>query len=168
MVKGLYTAYSGLTLQQKRLDLVSNNLANSLTTGYKKEGLTAQSFDTVYGIKVNDSSVNYVNQYIGDLNLGAKIGESYRCWDQGALRSTESEFDFALSGSGFFSIEFTNKSGTTSTMYTRDGAFQINADGYLLTKDGDYVLGENGYIQIPTNTDEFSVDVLGNRGQHGF
>ena len=74
MVKGLYTAYSGLTLQQKRLDLVSNNLANSLTTGYKKEGLTAQSFDTVYGIKVNDSSVNYVNQYIGDLNLGAKIG----------------------------------------------------------------------------------------------
>ena len=83
--------------------------------------------------------------------------ESYRCWDQGALRSTESEFDFALSGSGFFSIEFTNKSGTTSTMYTRDGAFQINADGYLLTKDGDYVLGENGYIQIPTNTDEFSV-----------
>lgn len=162
MVKGLYTSYAGLTLQQKRLDLVSNNLANALTTGYKKEGLTAQSFDTVYGIKVKDSSVNYVNQYIGDLNLGAKIGESYRNWDQGALRETENEFDFALSGDGFFSIEFTSKSGTTSTKYTRDGSFQINSEGYLLTKDGDYVLGENGYIQIPTTTDEFSVDVLGN------
>mgnify|MGYP002896437768 CR=1 FL=1 len=45
MVKGLYTAYSGLTVQQKRLDVVSNNLANATTTGYKKEGLTTQSFN---------------------------------------------------------------------------------------------------------------------------
>ena len=52
MVKGLYTAYSGLTVQQKRLDVVSNNLANATTTGYKKEGLTTQSFKDVYGIKV--------------------------------------------------------------------------------------------------------------------
>jgi len=162
MVKGLYSSYSGLTLQQKRLDLVSNNLANSLTTGYKKEGMSAQSFDSVYGIKINDSSVNYVNQRIGDMHLGAKIGETYRDWSQGALRSTESEFDFALAGSGLFSIEYTSKSGETTTMYTRDGSFQINKDGYLLTKDGDYVLGENGRIQIPTDTAEFSVDVLGN------
>ena len=54
MVKGLYTAYSGLTVQQKRLDVVSNNLANATTTGYKKEGLTTQSFKDVYGIKVKD------------------------------------------------------------------------------------------------------------------
>ena len=54
MVKGLYTAYSGLTVQQKRLDVVSNNLANATTTGYKKEGLTTQSFKDVYGIKFKD------------------------------------------------------------------------------------------------------------------
>ena len=48
MVKGLYTAYSGLTVQQKRLDVVSNNLANATTTGYKKEGLTTQSFKNFY------------------------------------------------------------------------------------------------------------------------
>ncbi|WP_027436997.1 flagellar hook-basal body protein [Lachnospira multipara] len=162
MVKGLYTSYSGLTLQQKRLDLVSNNLANSLTTGYKKEGMSAQSFDTVYGIKIKDSSVNYINQQIGNMNLGVKIGETYRDWEQGALRATENEFDFALAGSGLFSIEYTSKQGETTTMYTRDGAFQINKDGYLLTKDGDFVLGENGRIQIPTDTEEFSVDVLGN------
>ena len=52
MVKGLYTAYSGLTVQQKRLDVVSNNLANATTTGYKKEGLTTQSCKDVYCIKV--------------------------------------------------------------------------------------------------------------------
>ena len=50
MVKGLYTAYSGLTVQQKRLDVVSNNLANATTTGYKKEGLTTQSFKDVYSL----------------------------------------------------------------------------------------------------------------------
>ena len=76
MVKGLYTAYSGLTVQQKRLDVVSNNLANATTTGYKKEGLTTQSFKDVYGIKVKDETVGYINQNIGTLNLGAKVGES--------------------------------------------------------------------------------------------
>ena len=58
MVKGLYTAYSGLTVQQKRLDVVSNNLANATTTGYKKEGLTTQSFKDVYGIKVKSEYRN--------------------------------------------------------------------------------------------------------------
>ena len=88
MVKGLYTAYSGLTVQQKRLDVVSNNLANATTTGYKKEGLTTQSFKDVYGIKVKDETVGYINQNIGTLNLGAKIGESFRSWDQGSFQNT--------------------------------------------------------------------------------
>ena len=67
MVKGLYTAYSGLTVQQKRLDVVSNNLANATTTGYKKEGLTTQSFKDVYGNKVKDEKVGYINKNIGKL-----------------------------------------------------------------------------------------------------
>ena len=143
MVKGLYTAYSGLTVQQKRLDVVSNNLANATTTGYKKEGLTTQSFKDVYGIKVKDETVGYINQNIGTLNLGAKVGESFRSWDQGSFQNTGNTFDFALSGSGLFSISFTNKAGETSTLYTRDGSFQMNREGYLVTKDGDYVLGES-------------------------
>ena len=129
MVKGLYTAYSGLTVQQKRLDVVSNNLANATTTGYKKEGLTTQSFKDVYGIKVKDETVGYINQNIGTLNLGAKIGESFRSWDQGSFQNTGNTFDFALSGSGLFSISFTNKAGETSTLYTRDGSFQMNREG---------------------------------------
>ena len=63
MVRGLYTAYTGLVNQQKRLDIVSNNLANSTTTGYKKEGMTTQSFDSVYGIKVKDETVGYTVSY---------------------------------------------------------------------------------------------------------
>lgn len=161
MVKGLYTAYSGLTVQQKRLDVVSNNLANATTTGYKKEGLTTQSFNDVYGIKVKDETVGYINQNIGTLNLGAKVGESFRNWDQGSIQNTGNTFDFALSGSGLFSISFTSKTGETSTPYTRDGSFQMNRDGYLVTKDGDFVLGEGGPIQLPTDFDKLTVEESG-------
>ena len=148
MVKGLYTAYSGLTVQQKRLDVVSNNLANATTTGYKKEGLTTQSFKDVYGIKVKDETVGYINQNIGTLN-------------QGSFQNTGNTFDFALSGSGLFSISFTNKAGETSTLYTRDGSFQMNREGYLVTKDGDFVLGENGPIQLPTDFEKLTVEESG-------
>ena len=161
MVKGLYTAYSGLTVQQKRLDVVSNNLANATTTAYKKEGLTTQAFKDVYAIKVKDETVGYVDQNIGMLNLGAKVGESFRSWDQGSIQNTGNTFDMALSGSGLFSISFTNKAGVTSTLYTRDGSFQMNKEGYLVTKDGDYVLGENGPIQLPTEFTEFAVEQTG-------
>mgnify|MGYP000830121721 CR=1 FL=1 len=161
MVRGLYTAYTGLVNQQKRLDIVSNNLANSTTTGYKKEGMTTQSFDSVYGIKVKDETVGYMNQNIGKMSLGVKIGETYRSWDQGSFQNTGNTFDFALSGSGLFSISFTNKAGETSTLYTRDGSFQMNREGYLVTKDGDFVLGENGPIQLPTDFEKLTVEESG-------
>lgn len=161
MVKGLYTAYTGMVNDQYRLDVVSNNLANSTTTGYKKEGCTTQSFDSVYGIKIKDATVNGLNQDIGKLTLGAKIGETYYDWSQGSPELTSNNFDFALAGNGFFNISYTNKTGDTTTMYSRDGAFQMNADGYLVTKDGDYVLGEMGQIQLPTNVKELSVTKTG-------
>lgn len=161
MVKGLYTSYTGMVNQQYRLDVVSNNLANATTTGFKKEGCTTQSFDSVYGIKIKDATVGHLNQNIGKMSLGAKIGETYRSWNQGSLISTGSNYDFALSGNGFFNISFTNKLGETTTMYTRDGSFQMNAEGYLVTKDGDYVLGESGPIQLPTNISELTVEATG-------
>ncbi len=161
MVKGLYTAYTGMVNSQHRLDVVSNNLANATTTGFKKEGCTTKSFDEMMGIKINDLTVGHINQAIGPMSLGAKIGETYRNWDQGSMINTENTYDLALSGKGFFSIEFTNKAGETSVMYTRDGAFQMNKEGFLVTKDGDYLLGQGGYIQLPTNINELAVDVTG-------
>ena len=55
MVKGLYTAYTGMLNQQNRMDVLTNNLANSSTTGYKKEGSTSQSFDTDLAYKIKDT-----------------------------------------------------------------------------------------------------------------
>lgn len=128
----------------------------------RKRGMTTQSFDSVYGIKVKDETVGYMNQNIGKMSLGVKIGETYRSWDQGSLKNTESSYDFALAGDGFFSISFTNKAGETSTLYTRDGSFQMNSEGYLVTKDGDYVLGESGDpIVLPTDISKLTVDSTG-------
>ena len=141
MVKGLYTAYTGMINEQNRMDIMTNNLANASTVGYKKEGSTSQSFDDVLTVKIKDQSVGMRNvQRIGTKNPGVKIGENYTDYSQGSFRITGNTYDLALSGEGFFAIEFTNKAGETSTKYTRAGNFTLNKDGYLVTSDGDYVL----------------------------
>ena len=77
MVKGLYSAYTGLLSEQKRLDVVSNNVANAATVGYKKDGVTNQSFEELLAVKSKDASVGYANQRIGGMSLGTKTGEVY-------------------------------------------------------------------------------------------
>lgn len=143
MVKGLYTAYTGMLNQQNKMDVISNNLANAAVTGYKKEGSTSQSFDTVLAYKIRDRSIGTHTQRIGGMNLGVKIGENYTDYGQGPFKNTDNTYDLAISGNGFFKIQFTNKAGQTSTKYTRDGSFTLNVNGYLVTKDGDYVLDNN-------------------------
>lgn len=164
MVKGLYTAYTGLLNEQRRLDVISNNIANSDTTGYKKMGVTSQSFDREMAIRVDDDSDPYLAKAIGNVNLGVKIGETYTDYSQGSFRETGATYDLGLEGNGFFAISTTDKSGTEHIRYTRDGSFTVTRDGYLVTKDGDYVLGANNRrIQIPgAATAKVAVDTLGN------
>lgn len=151
MVRGLYAAWTGMVNEQKRLDVISNNMANSNTTGYKKQNVTSQSFDDEFAVRINDNNRDTTSRYpIGYMNLGVKIGETYLDFSQGSLRETGNTYDLALSGDGFFTIQTTNKQGETTTKYTRDGSFTVNTEGYLVTKDGDYVLDTNGErIQIP-------------------
>lgn len=151
MVRGLYTAWTGMVNEQKRLDVISNNMANADTTGFKKQGVTSQSFDDELAVRIHDNNAyNASKKRIGNMNLGVKIGETYHDFSQGSLRETGNTYDLALSGDGFFTIQTTNKQGVTSTKYTRDGSFTVNTEGYLVTKDGDYVLDRNGKrIQIP-------------------
>ena len=149
MVKGLYTAYTGMLNEQNRLDILSNNLANADTNGYKKEGTTSQTFADELAIKIKDTSYYSMPQRLGTM--------------------TENATDFALDGDGFFAIAYTDKAGNTSVKYTRDGAFVVNTAGYLVTKDGDFVLNQNGAlngdpgqrIQLDPNA-EITVDEDGN------
>lgn len=159
MVKGLYTAYTGMINEQHRMDVLTNNLANANTNGYKKEGATSQSFDAVLAYKIKDATENYrLSKRIGVNNPGVKIGEGYTDFSEGPIKTTGNTFDLALTDAGFFAIEFTNKAGESSVKYTRDGNFTLTIDGHLVTRDGDAVLGTDGQpIQIdPLSTAEIN------------
>ncbi len=177
MVKGLYTAWTGMVNEMNRMDVITNNLANVDTNGFKKEGATAESFQTQLALKIKDTSEpGWVAKGIGDVNMGVKIGETYTDYSQGSFEVTDNKYDFAIDGNGFFAISFTDKAGNTSVKYTRDGAFTISTDGYLRTKDGDFVLNQNGaqtgnpsennYIRLDPNQD-FMVNKLGYIYQNG-
>lgn len=164
MVRALYTAWTGMRNEQRRMDVVTNNMANADTTGYKKIDVTAQAFDRQLAVKINDLTEGTdVIRGIGGVALGAKIGETYFDMSQGNFRETGDLYNFALSGSGFFTISTTDKSGVEHIRYTRDGDFTVTKDGFLVTKDGDFVLGEGGNrIQIPNaNIVDVSVNTLG-------
>lgn len=195
MLKGLYTAYTGMINEQHRMDVMTNNLANAGTNGFKKEGATSQAFDNMLAYKIkdlsepgnlprlistpkavdmyelnNESNPNYMQKRatrVG-MNMGVKTGENYVDYSEGPMKVTGNTFDFALAGSGFFMIEYTNKAGVTSVKYTRDGNFTMNAQGYLMTQDGDYVLDENRrHIRLDPNEEEIGTNANGGIYQAG-
>lgn len=168
MVKGLYTAYTGMINEQNRMDVLSNNMANVTTVGYKKEGATSQSFDEVLDLKIKDSTAGYnLATREGYNSRGVKIGENYVDWSQGGFRITGNTYDLALGGNGFFAVEFTNKSGETSTKYSRAGEFQLNSAGNIVTHEGDYLLDTAGRHITVDPLKETSIDRQGRVMQDG-
>jgi len=167
MLKGLYTAYTGMINEQNRMDVLTNNLANASTVGYKKEGATSQSFDGILAYKIKDTSeAPNIAKRMGTVNLGVKIGENYTDYTQGSLRITGNTYDLALAGDGFFTVQFQNKEGELSTKYTRDGSFTLNRQGYLVTSDNDYVMGIAGRIRLDPLS-EATIDETGTIYQNG-
>ena len=176
MVKGLYTAYTGMVNEEKRLETLANNLANASTVGYKKEGATSQSFSDRLAYRIKDITVPTTVNRLGDVTLGVKIGETYTDYGQGSFQVTDKKSDVAISGNGFFAISYTNKQGQTSIKYTRDGSFTVDNEGYFRTVDGDYVLNMNGalnsqdgaanYVRIDPNQD-YAINSQGVITQNG-
>lgn len=153
MVKGLYTAASGMINEQRRVDVLANNLANSSSAGFKAEGTTSEAFSEVLAYKIKDSSEASASKRLGPMNMGVKIGETYTDFSAGAFVDTNNVFDLAIEGNGFFNIETKDKSGEVSTLYTRSGRFTLNAAGELVNKDGDYVLDTNNkHIKLGAST----------------
>lgn len=171
MIKGLYTAHTGMVNEMNRLDVLTNNLANADTTAYKKEGTTSRTFADELAIKIKDTSDYGLPKKLGEISLVTHLGQVYTDYSSGSFKVTDNETDFALDGEGFFAVSFTDKQGNTSVKYTRDGNFVVDNEGFLRTKDGDYVLNQNGaanmdpseanYIQMNPIGD-FAVDELGN------
>ncbi len=157
MVRGLYTAYTGMRNEQRRLDIISNNLANSATIGYKEQNVTNQAFKDVIATKIRDGSNAYVDVPIGTMNLGVKIGETYMDWGQGSLRETGNDYDIAIEGDGFFKIRVTNRNGDSSIMYTRCSTFKCTKDGFIVDADGNHLQGSGGDIQVPMDAAEIAI-----------
>ena len=162
MIRGWYTAASGMRAQQWRLDAVANNLANVTTDGYKKDVAAFKAFPEMLIRRFNDDGV-YKHPFgsadaapiIGKLGMGVELNELYTDFMQGAPKETSSDFDFCLDGKGFFCV-----STPWGERYTRNGSFQLGKEGFLETKEGYPILGENGPIRIKANN--FQVDADGN------
>lgn len=143
MIRGIYTAVTGMVSEEAKQNVITNNLANMNTNGFKSDSLVYKDFKDVW-IQNHQKTVNGRNEanVIGQLSLGSKIDETNTDFTQGDIQSTGQSTDFALNGKGFFTVDRDN--GTTNqNYYTRDGHFHINIQGYLVTDNGDYVLGKN-------------------------
>ncbi len=156
MMQALRIAATGMNAQQLNVDVLSNNIANLNTTGFK-QGQAAFS-DLIYqnriGVGAITSNAGTLAPTGLQIGLGVNIGSVYKIMQQGAINQTGNPFDMAMSGRGFFRV--TMPDGSTS--YTRDGSFQINQDGQLVTKDGFAV---DPAITVPTNATDFTVTNLG-------
>ena len=158
MIRGWYTGASGMTAQQNRLNVISNNLANVDTTGFKKDTAVSRNFSELLIRRTSDDGV-YKTPFgsadaapiIGRLGLGVETNESFTDFSQGSYKETASKTDMALSAPGFFTVQT-----PAGERYTRNGNFMIGKEGLLETKDGYPVLGEKGVIYVADT--EFFVD----------
>ena len=161
MLRSLYTGWTGMYTQQKRLDIISNNMANVTTVGYKKEFATSQSFDELLTIKIRDNSEGWRRRSIGDMSLGAKIGEVHTDYTQGSLRETGNTFDLGIEGNGFFRVNVTDLEGNVHESYTRSGQFHMTSDGYIVDANGNHLQSEAGDFQVPVDAKELVIDLQG-------
>ncbi|MBV8465721.1 MAG: flagellar basal-body rod protein FlgG [Burkholderiales bacterium] len=151
MMRALWIAKSGMDAMQTNLDVISNNLANVNTNGFKETRPIFQ--DLLYQTlrEPGAASSQQTDTPVGvQFGTGVKTAATERIFTQGNLQSTDNPFDIAINGQGFFQI--TMPDGTTS--YTRDGDFQVNNQGILVTTDG-YPLAGN--ITVPANTQQFTI-----------
>jgi fagellar hook-basal body proteins len=155
MVRGFYTLGSGMIAQSRKLTGISNNLANVETTGYKKQEVTTTTFGDMVISRVDSQTTP-----IGSLSLATLADRTNVIHSQGELKSTGRAMDFAIRGEGFFAVQ-----GQNGTLYTRDGSFNVDQDGYLVLNNEGRVMGENGPIQV--GTDQFTADGQGNISVNG-
>ena len=137
MLNGIYAASSGMQNDLVRLEILSNNTANMDTPGFKKAIAVTKSFTNGQ----NQSIQNSPNQE----KAGAYVNEIKTDFTDGAQVFTGSDLNMSINNDGFFTIQTPN-----GLAYTRNGSFSVNSEGYLVTQNGYYVMGENGTINVGT------------------
>jgi len=169
MFKGFYTAASGMITQQRRTEVITNNMANVNTAGFKQDGSTVRSFPEMllskydqYTVPTQDPLKLVNGQQIGSVSTGVYMQETTPLFTQGALKETSFTTDMALldvntgeNGAFFFTVD-----SAEGPVYTKNGNFTLDGAGYLTTASGMYVLDANNQ-RIQLSSDQFTVDSTG-------
>jgi flagellar basal-body rod protein FlgG len=155
MIRALYTAASGMNAQQMNLDTIANNLANSSTTGFQERSM--QFTDLLYENQVMPGSAATQKTTVSSglqIGLGVRPGSAEIIQTQGELETTGNSLDVAIQGGGFFQIELP----TGEIGYTRAGSFHLDAQGNVVTPDGNPLQPS---IVIPPNATNISIGTDG-------
>ncbi|MGO4890228.1 flagellar hook-basal body protein [Anaerobacillus sp. MEB173] len=168
MLRGLYTSAAGMISQQRRQEMLTNNLANANTPGFKADQTTLRSFPNMLINEMSNAKKLPGSNPIGSLSTGVYMQEAIPKFLQGDMQETGNRTDIALlqglvpindegqQGMLLYAIQAENG----ETRYTRNGNFTIDGQGMLVTNDGHYVLGQNGQ-RIAVGSEDFSVNELG-------
>ncbi len=155
-MRSLDIAATGMLAQQLNVDVISNNIANMTTSGFKRQ--RPEFHDLLYQNIVrpgsNSSDVGTIIPAGIQLGAGVKAGSVYRINEQGTLQITSNELDLAIDGNGWFQVEL--PSGDTG--YTRSGSFQLNENGEIVTSQGYRVLPG---ITLPDDTVNITINANG-------
>jgi flagellar basal-body rod protein FlgF len=176
LLRGFYTAASGMMAQQRRIEMLTNNIANANTPGYKSDQAALRAFPELLLSRLDKATVPTktprsfpLQPTIGSINTGVYMQELIPNFRQGDIKETGQPTDIALingtlpvdaetgkEGTLFFVVQ--NENG--DIRYTRNGNFTLNPQGFLTTNDGWYVLDENGQrIELPST--DFTVNADG-------
>lgn len=167
MLRGIYTAESGMLTAIRDINVKGNNLANLSTAGFKQDRLVTTTFAEALAVRQEIKTTGKKYELGYDAVRGRKALELKTDFTQGALQATNRHLDFALGGEGFFTIASrrVDEDGEELTYggkyYTRNGQFQIDPEGYLIDGQGNYVL-DDGDSEIYVGRYDFIADEYGN------
>jgi flagellar basal-body rod protein FlgG len=155
-MRALQTAATGMMAQELNVQVISNNIANLRTTGYKRQQAHFQDllYENFRRAGAATSDQNTVVPAGIELGSGVKTSSTSRVMNQGNLASTEKEYDVAIRGEGLFKIRMPDG----RTAYTRDGSFDLDAQGQLVTRDG-YLVDPG--ITVPQNASSVTIGANG-------
>lgn len=155
MFSGFYTLASGMLTQQRNLDVIGNNMINGQTPGYRADSLEISAFEK----ELLSRETAQGDLYYGAGAPAAIVSNVYQLMHGGTIKNTERNMDIAVDGSGFFNIQAATDNNVT--YLTRNGQFDVDAEGYLELPGFGRVLGTNGQ-PLQVQNEHFTVEEDGN------
>ncbi len=151
MLRGLWTAATGMSCQQSNIDAIANNLANVNTSGFKKSRVNFQDlmYQTLRTAGASTASGGQIPSGI-QVGMGAKVVSVEKLFSQGDFSQTKNQLDMAIQGKGFFKLTENGKD-----VFTRSGAFKVDKDGFICDSNGNRLQPE---FAIPSKTASITID----------